>query len=150
MWRQLTVILVVIKNGGPTATEKITFTWGEVPLSGTLRWIMSVPDGVLFGCPTLPIYNFRMSLQLLVEHSDTRITNNEPHRNPCSKNIPEWEPSQTISLQVVPNHDWHLIKLKILHLKPCRDLNFCKNSVMVRQYYKVFVLAIHFWTASSA
>lgn len=76
MWRQLTVILVVIKYGGPTATEKITFTRGEVPLSGTLRGIMSVPDGVRFGCPTLPIYNFGISLQSLVEHNDNQLTNN--------------------------------------------------------------------------
>lgn len=58
MWNQLTVILVVIKYGSPTATGKITFTRGEVYLSGTLWGIMSIPDGMLFGGP-FPIYNSR-------------------------------------------------------------------------------------------
>lgn len=57
MWKQLTVILVVIKYGSPTATGKITFTRGEAALSGTLWGIMSIPDGMVFSTRSFPIYN---------------------------------------------------------------------------------------------
>lgn len=66
MWNQLTVILVVIKYGSPTATGKITFTRGEVYLSGALWGIMSIPDGMVFGGRPFPIYNSRVSLAWLV------------------------------------------------------------------------------------
>lgn len=76
MCRRLTVILVVIKYGSPTATGKITFTRGEEPLRGTLWGIMSLPDGMVFASHPFPIYKPRMSLEGPLQRCDNLLTNN--------------------------------------------------------------------------
>lgn len=116
MWRQLTVILVVIKYGSPTATGRITFTSGEVHLRGTLWGIMSIPDGMVFGGRLLTIYNSSVSLAWPVQHN--LLVNNMGQR--------------TIRgcLKLLTAHDWCLVRHKGSN----------KESSQAMQDLKVFLL----------